>query len=97
MPSNFFSLYLREPLKGKPMAKSAEQVSLLLGTAILPALFERLGMVDPQQIEAFYETSFYEMLRNPESGLWHMSPAALADLYQQEQADGALPDSKEQS
>lgn len=54
-------------------------------------------MVDPQQIEAFYETSFYEMLRNPESGLWHMSTEALADLYQQEQTDGTLPDPEEQS
>ena len=54
-------------------------------------------MVDPRQIESFYETSFYEMLRNPESGLWRMSTEALADLYQQEHADGALPDLEEQS
>lgn len=79
------------------MAKSAEQVSLLLGTAILPALFERLEITGPQQIEAFYETPFYEILRNPASGLWHMSTEALADLYRQEQAGGTLSDSEEQS
>ena len=55
------------------MAKSPEQLSVLLGTATLPGLFERLGFTEPYQIEEFYASNFYELLRNPDSGLWHLS------------------------
>ena len=74
------------------MAKSPEQLSVLLGTATLPGLFERLGFTEPYQIE-----EFYELLRNPDSGLWHLSSAALADLYRQEVERGFFGDPEEQS
>ena len=51
------------------MAKSPEQLSVLLGTATLPGLFERLGFTEPYQIEEFYASNFYELLRN----LWKRS------------------------
>ena len=79
------------------MAKSAEQLSVLLGTAILPGLFERLGFEEPAQVEGFYASDFYELLRNPESGLWHLSSAALADLYRQETELGFFVDPEERS
>ena len=73
------------------MAKSPEQLSVLLGTATLPGLFERLGFTE------FYASNFYELLRNPDSGLWHLSSAALADLYRQEVERGFFDDPEEQS
>lgn len=79
------------------MAKSPEQLSTLLGVAILPGVFEVLGYTEPAQVEEFYRSDFYEMLRNPESGLWHLSAGALADLYQQEQENGFFVDPEEQS
>ena len=79
------------------MAKSPEQLSVLLGTATLPGLFERLGFTEPCQIEEFYASNFYELLRNPDSGLWHLSSAALADLYRQEVERGFFDDPEEQS
>ena len=78
------------------MAKSPEQLSVLLGTATLPGLFERLGFTEPYQIEEFYASNFYELLRNPDSGLWHLSSAALADLYRQEVERGFFGDPEEQ-
>ena len=79
------------------MAKSPEQLSVLLGTATLPGLFERLGFTEPYQIEEFYASNFYELLRNPDSGLWHLSSAALADFYRQEVERGFFGDPEEQS
>ena len=49
------------------------------------------------QIEEFYASNFYELLRNPDSGLWHLSSAALADLYRQEVERGFFGDPEEQS
>ena len=71
------------------MAKSPEQLSVLLGTATLPGLFERLGFTEPCQIEECYASNFYE--------LWHLSSAALADLYRQEVERGFFDDPEEQS
>lgn len=79
------------------MAKSPEQLSVLLGTAILPGLFEVLGFSTPEHVESFYRSNFYEVLRNPQSGLWHLSVGALADLYQQELETGSFEDPEEQS
>lgn len=79
------------------MGKSPEQLSVLLGTAILPGVFDRLAYTEPAQIESFYRSGFYEKLRNPESGLWHLSVGALAELYEQEVRDGAFEDPEEQS
>lgn len=79
------------------MAKSPDQLSVLLGTTILPGLFEALGYTDPAQIEEFYQSDFYELLRNPESGLWHLSAPALAELYRQMLETGTFVDPEEQS
>ena len=79
------------------MAKSPEQLSVLLGTAILPGIFEVLGYTEPEQFEEFYRSDFYELLRNPESGLWHLSAGALAGLYRQVLKTGAFEDPEEQS
>lgn len=79
------------------MTKTAEQLSVLLGAAILPSVFERLGVTGSEQIEAFYRSAFYEKLRDPASGLWHLSAGALADLYTQEAECGSFEDPEEQS
>lgn len=79
------------------MAKSPEQLSTLLGVAILPGVFEVLVYTEAAQVEEFYRSDFYEMLRNPESGLWHLSAGTLAGLYQQEQKNGFFVDPEEQS
>ena len=79
------------------MTKTAEQLSVLLGTSILPALFERMGVTDPAQIEEFYRSDLYERLRDPDSALWHLSAGALAELYAQEIETGSFEDPEEQS
>ena len=56
-----------------------------------------MGFTEPYQIEEFYASNFYELLRNPDSGLWHLSSAALADLYRQEVERGFFGDPEEQS
>lgn len=79
------------------MAKSPEQLSVLLGTATLPGLFERLGFTEPCQIEEFYASNFYELLRNPDSGLWHLSSAALRICTGRKWSAGFFDDPEEQS
>lgn len=79
------------------MTKTADQLSTLLGTAILPTLFERMGTTEPAQVEEFYRSDLYERLRNPDSALWHLSAGALAELYAQELETGSFEDPEEQS
>lgn len=79
------------------VGKSPEQLSVLLGTAILPGLLDVLGFTRPEQVEEFYRSGFYELLRNPESGLWHLSVGALADIYRQTLEADSFVDPEEQS
>ena len=77
-----------------------ERLSILLGISIIPAIFERLvayGDGFYQELDAFYRSGLYRLLSNPETALWHLSPATLASMYMQERETGHFDVPEEQS
>jgi hypothetical protein len=78
----------------------ADRLSVLLGTCIVPSILDSLNIPQSEQIEgidAFYRSKLYEALSDPATGMWHLSPYLLADLYREEQRVGYFEVPEEQS
>lgn len=76
---------------------AADQLSTLLGTTIVPAILDLRGAAEPAEVERFYGSQLYGALSVPETALWHLSPATLASMYDQELAQGRFDVPEEQS
>ena len=74
-----------------------DKLSVLLGTAIVPAVLEAVGQPTDEEIGAFYRSALYSGLSDARTGLWHLSPATLAQMYADERATGAFKVPEEQS
>jgi hypothetical protein len=77
-----------------------DRLSLLLGTCIVPGILDSLNIPQGKQVESidtFYQSKLYELLSDPATGMWHLSPCLLADLYQEEQQRGYFDMPEEQS
>ena len=65
--------------------KDKNQVSALLGVCIIPQIIaETKGIFDNQEdvaIKEFYTSNLYEKLQNPATGLWHLSPKTLSEIF----------------
>ena len=70
-------------------AYTQERLSVLLGTCIVPAVLE-LAQVPDDGVDAFYRSRLYALLGDVETGMWHLSPATLAAMYQEEQRTGGF-------
>jgi len=81
--------------------KDENQVSVLLGVCIVPQVIaEIMAFFDNHEeeaIKAFYSSALYEKLRNPATGLWHLSPKTLAEIYLGEARGEGLEFPEEQS
>jgi hypothetical protein len=78
----------------------ADRLSLLLGTCIVPGILDSLDIPQGKQVEnidALYQSELYESLSNPATGMWHLSPHLLADLYREERETGHFETPEEQS
>ncbi|MDR0516069.1 MAG: hypothetical protein LBH25_03395 [Fibromonadaceae bacterium] len=70
-----------------------DRLAVLLGTCIIPAIVKELKISDNEQIaflNKFYQSSLYDILIREETGLWHLSPTTLAEIYEHEQKTGIL-------
>lgn len=76
---------------------SRDRLSNLLGISIVPTVLEAAQIEDAAGIERFYKSKLYRLLGNGETGMWHLSPATLADLYRQELESGDFDPPEEQS
>lgn len=74
-----------------------DDLPLLLGTCIVPAIMEYLGVQNAYAIDRFYSSRFYGLLSDPQTSLWHLSPATLAEMYLEEQRTGAFEDPEVQA
>jgi len=77
-----------------------EKLSTLLGTAILPAVIDYLttGGEDFQAtLDQFYRSKLFTQLSDPATGLWHLSAATLAEMYNEERLLGDFTVPEEQS
>ena len=61
------------------------QVSLLLGVCIIPQVIaEAKAFYNDQEevaIKEFYSSTLFDKLQNPATGLWHLSPKTLAEIF----------------
>jgi len=70
-----------------------DKLAVLLGTCIIPAIVKELKISDSEQIaflNKFYQSSLYDILIREETGLWHLSPTTLVEIYEHEQKTGIL-------
>jgi hypothetical protein len=81
--------------------KDKNQVSTLLGICIIPQLIAEVGPFfnnnEETAIRELYNSTLYEKLQNPATGLWHLSPKTLAEIFLSEIKDGKIVFPEEQS
>ena len=60
-------------------------ISVLLGVCIIPQIIaEAKAFYNNQEevaIKEFYSSMLFEKLQNPATGLWHLSPKTLAEIF----------------
>ncbi|WP_165057335.1 hypothetical protein [Xiamenia xianingshaonis] len=76
---------------------TSNKLSTLLAVAIVPSVLEACGATKPNEIHAFYQSKLYDLLSRDETGLWHLSPALLAEMYRSECETGRFETPEEQS
>jgi len=81
--------------------KDANQVSVLLGVCIVPQIIAEIKAFfcdrEEEAIKAFYSSVLYEKLHDPATGLWHLSPKTLAEIFLGEAKGEGLEFPEEQS
>jgi len=81
--------------------KDKDQVSALLGVCIIPQLIAEIREFYCNQeetaIKEFYKSALFEKLQNPATGLWHLSPKTLAQLFLAEVKEHVMEFPEEQS
>ncbi len=78
-------------------AMTSERLSALLGATIVPTVLELSGVHDAEGVNAFYASELYSLLSDAQTGLWHLSPVALAAMYADELAGEPIIVPEEQS
>lgn len=65
--------------------KDKNQISALLGICIIPQIIDEIkGYYNDQEelaIKEFYKSALFDKLQNPRTGLWHLSPKTLSQLF----------------
>ena len=65
--------------------KDKKQVSALLGVCIIPQVIAEIKeLYDHQEetaIKEFYKSRLFDKLRNPATGLWHLSSKTLSQIF----------------
>ena len=77
-----------------------QELSTLLGTAIIPSVLDHVKggeLITEEDIASFYKSHLYELLSDPQTALWHLSPASLGQMYVEELRDGHFEVPEEQS
>ncbi len=75
----------------------AQRVSTLLGTCIVPGILESGGMASVEGLDALLRSETFALLSDPATGMWHLSPATLAEIFRREAESGQVETPEEQS
>ena len=81
--------------------KDKNQISALLGICIIPQIIAEIKDYYNQQeeiaIKEFYKSILFDKLQNPETGLWHLSPKTLSQIFLTEVKEQIMEFPEEQS
>ena len=81
--------------------KDKNQISVLLGICIIPQIIAEIKDYYNQQeeiaIKEFYKSVLFDKLQNPETGLWHLSPKTLSQIFLTEVKEQIMEFPEEQS
>ena len=81
--------------------KDKNQISALLGVCIIPQIIAEIKeFYDNQEdiaIKEFYNSNLFDKLQNPATGLWHLSPKMLSQLFLIEVKEQVIEFPEEQS
>ncbi|MDR0306092.1 MAG: hypothetical protein LBI42_04550 [Chitinispirillales bacterium] len=81
--------------------KDKNEVSALLGVCVIPQIIteikEHYDNQEETAIKEFYKSQLYDKLKNPATGLWHLSPKTLAQMFLTEVKSGIIEFPEEQS
>lgn len=77
------------------------QVSALLGICIVPQIITEIKELYNNQeelaIKEFYKSNLFDKLQNPDTGLWHLSPKTLSEIFVTEVKEKVIEFPEEQS
>ena len=83
------------------MENRRNQVSTLLGVCILPQIIAEIKAFYNNQeeiaIKAFYKSTLFDKLQNPDTGLWHLSAKTLSQIFWAETNEQIIEYPEEQS
>jgi len=78
-----------------------DHVSVLLGVCIVPRVIaetkESCDTPEESVIREFYASRLFDKLQNPATGLWHLSPKILAEMFLAERQGREVEFPEEQS
>jgi len=77
------------------------QVSVFLGVCIIPQIIAEVkgfyGHQEDAAIKGFYTSTLFEKLQDSATGLWHLSPKTLAEIFLAEVKGQGMEFPEEQS
>ena len=62
----------------------------MLVPMIVSEMSRRFGLSENEAIPALYSSSLYSRLEREETKLWHLSPLALSELWDEERRTGKI-------
>lgn len=68
--------------------KKFEAIMVFLVPQIVKHIMENYPMSEVEASKAFYESGIYAILEQEETKLWHLSPLALFDMFDEERKTG---------
>ena len=81
--------------------KDKDQVSALLGVCVIPQVIAEIKEFynndEETAIKEFYKSDLFDKLRNPATGLWHLSGKTLAQMFLEEVNGQTIKYPEEQS
>ena len=70
--------------------KKFEAILILLCQQVISEIIANESLSETDATNKFYTSSLYETLENEKTKLWHLSPKALYELYNEEQTTGKI-------
>ena len=81
--------------------KDKNQISALLGVCIIPQIIAEIKEFynDREEIaiKEFYKSNLFDKLQNQDTGLWHLSPKTLSQMFLAEVKEQIIEFPEEQS
>ena len=81
--------------------ENKNKISALLGVCIIPQIIAEIkefyNNEEEIAIKEFYKSDLFDKLQNPNTGLWHLSPMTLAEIFLTEVNEQILEFPEEQS